>query len=57
MKNGGSLGSLIWVIVGILVAIHYDYNSVSNVSHILSFILAILLWPLLFLGVGLHVTL
>lgn len=54
-RRRGSLGGLIWVVVGFFVAIQYGYNSFTDISRILSFILAVLLWPLLFLGVNLHV--
>jgi hypothetical protein len=57
MGRRGSFGGLIWVVIGIFVAIHYNYNSVSDFAHILSFLLAIMFWPLLFLGVSLHVSL
>ncbi len=55
MFRRGSFGLVIWVIIGIFVAVHFHYNSVADVSHILSFALAIALWPLLYLGIGLHI--
>jgi hypothetical protein len=47
---------VIWLIVGVIVAANKDYfDTLSTVEHVVSAILAILLWPLLFLGVDLHV--
>jgi len=52
-----SLGTIIWVIIGVFVAVHYGYNAITNVSSLISFILAVLFWPLLLLGVSLHLSL
>jgi hypothetical protein len=54
--RGVSLGTLIWVIIGLVVAISHGYP-INNVSTLLSFLLALFLWPLVLLGVDLHVNL
>lgn len=50
------IGSLIWLIVGVFVAAsnHYLAN-VGTFKLIVSALLAIILWPLLLLGINLHV--
>jgi hypothetical protein len=51
-----NLLGLIYVAIGIFVAASKDYlESLDTVKQILSALLAILLWPLLLLGVDLHV--
>ncbi len=51
-----SLGTIIWLIVGVLVAsAHHYLANVGTLKLVLSALLAILLWPLLLLGINLHV--
>ena len=51
-----SLGSIIWLIVGILVASSDHYlEHVNALKPVVSAALAIFLWPLLLLGINLHV--
>jgi hypothetical protein len=51
-----SIGSIIWLIVGVLIAsAHHYLNNVSTLKPVISALLAILLWPLLLLGINLHV--
>jgi hypothetical protein len=51
-----SLGSILWLIVGILLAsAHHYLTHVDKLKPIISALLAILLWPLLLLGINLHV--
>jgi hypothetical protein len=54
--NGVSLGTLVWLIIGVVVALSHGY-SIANFSSLLSFLLAIFLWPLVLLGINLHVDL
>ena len=56
MRNGVSLGTLVWLIIGVVVALSHGY-SIANFSSLVSFLLAIFLWPLILLGVSLHVNL
>jgi hypothetical protein len=47
---------LIYVAIGIFIAASKDYfESLDTVKRVLSAVLAILLWPLLLLGVDLHI--
>jgi hypothetical protein len=49
-----SLFGLIYLAIGVVVALTNGYNSVAGVSEILSLVIAVLLWPALFFGVDLH---
>jgi hypothetical protein len=52
-----NLLGLIYVAIGIFVAASKDYlDNVETLKRVLSAILAILLWPLLLLGIDLHIT-
>jgi hypothetical protein len=50
-----SLLGLIYVLVGIYIAFAHDYITVRIVKLLLSALLAIFLWPLVLLGVDLHI--
>lgn len=51
-----SLTSIIWLIVGVLLASSHHYlNNVNAIKPVVSALLAIVLWPLLLLGINLHV--
>ncbi len=51
------LFGLIYVVIGIFVAASKEYlDNLETVKRVLSAVLAIVLWPLLFLGIDLHVT-
>lgn len=50
----GSIGGLIYTVVGFFVANANGYLAVSDLPSLLSAILAVVLWPLLFVGVDLH---
>ena len=50
-----SLLGLIYVLVGIYIAFAYDYIGIQLVKRIISVLLAIFLWPLILLGVDLHI--
>jgi hypothetical protein len=51
-----SLSSIIWLIVGVLLASSHHYlNHVNAGKPVVSALLAIVLWPLLLLGINLHV--
>ena len=50
-----SLLGLIYVLVGIYIAFAHDYIGIRLVKLVLSALLAIFLWPLVLLGVDLHI--
>jgi hypothetical protein len=47
--------TVLWVLVGIVVTWTHAYITVSVLKLLLSTLLAIFLWPLVLLGVSLHV--
>lgn len=49
-----SLLSLVYLAVGVVVALTNGYNSVAGLSEILSLVIAVILWPAVLLGVDLH---
>jgi hypothetical protein len=49
-----SLITLVYLAVGVVVALIHGYNSVAGLSEILSLIVAIILWPAVLFGVDLH---
>ena len=49
------LFGLIYLAVGLVVALGNGYNSVAGVSEVLSLLIAIVLWPAVLLGIDLHV--
>jgi hypothetical protein len=53
MRSG--IGTIIWLIVGVIVAAsHHYFAHADALKPVLSAVLAILLWPLVLLGVNLH---
>jgi hypothetical protein len=46
---------IIWVIIGLIVAWTHTYITVFLLKLVLSALLAVFLWPLVLLGVSLHV--
>lgn len=49
-----SLGTVVYLIVGLVVALSNGYG-VTDLSSLLSFLLALFLWPLVLLGIDLHI--
>ncbi len=50
-----SIVSVIYIIVGIIMASNRGYlGDLGSIPHLLSALIAIVLWPLLLLGVNLH---
>lgn len=55
-RTGSSIVSIVYLIVGIVVANSHKYFvHVSNLKAVLSVVLAVFLWPLLLVGVNLHI--
>ncbi|HEY2204181.1 MAG TPA: hypothetical protein VGH99_06880 [Pseudonocardia sp.] len=50
------MGTLVWIIIGLVVALSHNYP-INNASSLISFLLALFLWPLVLLGVDLHISL
>jgi hypothetical protein len=46
----------VWLVIGIIVAATHDYfDNLNTVRLLLSAVLAVLLWPLVLLGIDLHI--
>ena len=55
--TGGLLLPLAWVVVGAFVAAAHSYFAhVDRIQGIASAVLAIFAWPLVLLGINLHIT-
>jgi hypothetical protein len=51
-----SLLGIVWIIIGVAIAADRDYlQKLDTVRRIASAVLGILLWPLLLLGIDLHI--
>ena len=56
MLRRPSLLGIIYLVIGVAVAASYEYlERLTTIRRILSAVLAILLWPLLLLGIDLHI--
>jgi hypothetical protein len=54
MRSG--LGTVIWLVIGIVIAsAHHYFTHASTLKPIASAVLAVALWPLVLLGINLHV--
>jgi hypothetical protein len=52
MRRQVSLGFVIWLVVGLVVAANHDFLSrLDSLSGVLSAVLAVLAWPLVLLDV------
>jgi hypothetical protein len=54
--TGVSLGTVLYLIIGVVVALSNGY-SITDFSSLVSFLLAMLLWPLVLLGIDLNINL
>ena len=51
-----SLLGLVYIVVGVAVAASYDYfENLDTIRRVASAVLAVVLWPLLLLGIDLHI--
>jgi hypothetical protein len=57
-RSGASILPLIWIVIGIVVAAtHHFFAHLTTIGAILSAILAVILWPLILLGVKIAIVL
>jgi hypothetical protein len=50
------MASFIWLIIGVAIAAsHHYFSNINALKPLASAILAVLLWPLVLLGINLHV--
>jgi hypothetical protein len=52
--RGVSLGTVLYLIIGVVVALSNGYG-ITDLSSLISFLLAMLLWPLVLLGINLNI--
>jgi hypothetical protein len=58
MKRRSPIFIILYIVIGVIVASNRGYLvGLGDIGHIVSALLAIILWPLLFLGVSLHINL
>jgi hypothetical protein len=54
MRSG--IGSVIYLVVGVVIAAsHHYFTHIGTLKPIVSAVLAVCLWPLVLLGINLHV--
>jgi hypothetical protein len=53
-RRGISLGALVYLIIGLVVALSTGYG-ITSVGQLLNFLLALFLWPLVLFGVNFHI--
>lgn len=54
--RSSGLATIIWLIVGAVIASsHHYFTRVNALKPIVSAVLAVVLWPLILLGINLHV--
>lgn len=53
-RRGISLGALVYLIIGLVVALSTGYG-ITSLGQLLNFLLVLFLWPLVLLGVDLHI--
>ena len=56
MGRGPSLLGIIYIVVGVAIAAtHHYFAHLASIRGIVSAILAVVLWPLVLLGINLHI--
>jgi len=51
------IAGIIYIVIGIVVASNRAYlGNLGSIAHFLSALIAIILWPLVLVGVNLHLT-
>ena len=56
-RSSVSLLPIIWIVIGLVVAAtHHFFDHLGTIGAILSAVLAVILWPLVLLGVKLAIT-
>jgi hypothetical protein len=55
-RSRAGLGTVVWLIIGLIVAAaHHYFTNVATLKLLGSAILAVILWPLVLVGVNLHI--
>lgn len=53
-RRGMSLGAFVYLLIGLVVGLSTGYG-ITSFAELLNFVLVLFLWPLVLLGVNLHV--
>lgn len=52
LRRQVSVGVVVWIVVGLVVAARHDFlDDLGSLSHVLSAVLAVIVWPLVLLDV------
>ena len=55
-RRGPSLLTIIWLVIGVIVAAENDYlKNIDDIESLISLVLAVVLWPLVLFDVNLHI--
>ncbi len=55
-SHGSGIGGAIYLVIGVLIAVAQNYfDHLSTLGRLLSAVLAVMLWPLLLLGIDIRV--
>jgi hypothetical protein len=55
-RSRAGLGTVVWLIIGLIIAAaHHYFTNVATLKLLGSAILAVVLWPLVLVGVSLHI--
>jgi hypothetical protein len=55
-RSRAGLGTVVWLIIGLIVAAaHHYFTNVATLKLLGSAILAVVLWPLVLVGINLHI--
>ena len=55
-RGGSGLGRIVWVVIGAFVAAaHHYFRHAGTLRGVGSALLAIFLWPLVLVGISLHI--
>ena len=55
-RSRAGLGTVVWLIIGLIVAAaHHYFTNIATLKLVVSAILAVVLWPLVLVGINLHI--
>jgi hypothetical protein len=55
-RSRAGLGTALWLIIGLIVAgAHHYFTNVGTLKLLASVVLAVVLWPLVLVGIDLHI--
>jgi lipopolysaccharide export LptBFGC system permease protein LptF len=55
-RRGSGLVTIVWIIIGVVIAAsHHYFTHANTLKLVVSAVLAVVLWPLVLLGINLHI--